>query len=199
MQQLVIACVSVRPLPSHLRTPSLPSSPHLHSLPPHTLTLALQLPSSSPRPLPLSAHTYTHNPFKRTHTIKTDTHTHTRNAQRNTQRSTHTRGNTPHTHRRHATQPLLSPSPTPLPKPPPLHVIPPHPLPPFHPPSPLPTDTIRATDDQLHVHVVDVVKLFDTVNFSILDCALGRLSLFKWFRRVYFSFMLRLGRGFSLM
>ena len=42
-----------------------------------------------------------------------------------------------------------------------------------------------------------MVKLFDTVDFSILDCALGRLGLFKWFGRVYFLFMLRLGRGLN--
>ena len=34
----------------------------------------------------------------------------------------------------------------------------------------------------------DVVKSFDTVDRDILDCALGRLGLPAWFRRVYFSF-----------
>ena len=35
--------------------------------------------------------------------------------------------------------------------------------------------------DQLHVMVADVI------NRSILDCALGRLGLFDWFRKVYVS------------
>ena len=39
--------------------------------------------------------------------------------------------------------------------------------------------------DQL---VADVIKSFDTVDRSILDCALGRLGLPGWFRKVYFSF-----------
>ena len=41
--------------------------------------------------------------------------------------------------------------------------------------------------DQLHVMVADVIKSFDTVDRSILDCALGRLGLPDWFRNVYFS------------
>ena len=36
--------------------------------------------------------------------------------------------------------------------------------------------------DQLHVMVADVIKSFDTVDRSILDCALGRLGLPDWFR-----------------
>ena len=36
--------------------------------------------------------------------------------------------------------------------------------------------------------VADVVKSFDTIDQSILDCALGRLGLPQWFRRVYFAF-----------
>ena len=40
---------------------------------------------------------------------------------------------------------------------------------------------------QLHVMVADVIKSFDTVDRSILDCALGRLGLPDWFRRAYFS------------
>ena len=39
-----------------------------------------------------------------------------------------------------------------------------------------------------HVMVADVIKSFDTVDRSILDCALGRLGLPDWFRKVYFSF-----------
>ena len=40
----------------------------------------------------------------------------------------------------------------------------------------------------MHVLVADVIKSFDTVDGSILDCALGRLGLLVWFRRVYFSY-----------
>ena len=39
-----------------------------------------------------------------------------------------------------------------------------------------------------HIFVADVVKSFDTVDGDTLDCALGRLGLPAWFRRVYFSF-----------
>ena len=42
--------------------------------------------------------------------------------------------------------------------------------------------------DQLHVMVADVIESFDTGDRSILDCALGRLGLPDWFRKVYFSF-----------
>ena len=45
-----------------------------------------------------------------------------------------------------------------------------------------------AGGDQLHVMVADVIKSFDTVHRSILDCALGRLGLPDLFRRDYFSF-----------
>ena len=38
--------------------------------------------------------------------------------------------------------------------------------------------------DQLHVMVADVIKSFDTVDRSIPDCALVRLGLPDWFRRV---------------
>ena len=41
---------------------------------------------------------------------------------------------------------------------------------------------------QLHVLVADVMKSFDTVDRSILDCALGRLGLPLWFRKVYLTF-----------
>ena len=40
-----------------------------------------------------------------------------------------------------------------------------------------------ACDEQLHVMVSDVIKSFDTVDRSILDCALGRLGLPPWFRK----------------
>ena len=35
--------------------------------------------------------------------------------------------------------------------------------------------------------VVDVIKFFDTVDMSILDCALGLLGVADWLRRAYFS------------
>ena len=41
--------------------------------------------------------------------------------------------------------------------------------------------------DQLHVMVADVIKSFDTVDRSILDCVLGRLGLPDCFRKVYFT------------
>ena len=34
-----------------------------------------------------------------------------------------------------------------------------------------------ACDDQVHVMVADVIMPFDTVDRSILDCAIGRLGL----------------------
>ena len=45
-----------------------------------------------------------------------------------------------------------------------------------------------ARHSDFHIFVADVVKSFDTVDGDILDCALGRLGLPAWFRRVYFSF-----------
>ena len=42
--------------------------------------------------------------------------------------------------------------------------------------------------DQLHIMVADVIKSFDTVDRSILDCSLGRPGLSARFRKVYFSF-----------
>ena len=52
--------------------------------------------------------------------------------------------------------------------------------------------------DQLHVMVADVIKSFDTVNPSILDCAFGRLGLPAWFRKVYFSFHAHVRLRFKL-
>ena len=52
--------------------------------------------------------------------------------------------------------------------------------------------------DQLHVMVADVIKSFDTVDRSILDCALGRLGLPDWFRRVHFSFRSQVRLRFKL-
>ena len=51
--------------------------------------------------------------------------------------------------------------------------------------------------DQLHVMVADVIKSFDTVDRSILDC-LGRLGLPDWFRKVYFSFHRQVRLRFKL-
>ena len=44
--------------------------------------------------------------------------------------------------------------------------------------------------DQLHVMVADVIKFFDTVDRSMLDCTLGRLGLPGWFRKAYFCLSL---------
>ena len=52
--------------------------------------------------------------------------------------------------------------------------------------------------DQLHVMVADVIKSFDTVDRSILNCALGRLGLPDWFRKVYFSFHSQVRLRFKL-
>ena len=52
--------------------------------------------------------------------------------------------------------------------------------------------------DQLHVLVADVIKSFDIVDRSILDCALGRLGLPAWFRRVYFACRSQVRIGFGL-
>ena len=50
----------------------------------------------------------------------------------------------------------------------------------------------------LHVMVADVIKSFDTVDRSILDCTLGRLGLPDWFRKVYFSFHSQVRLRFKL-
>ena len=52
--------------------------------------------------------------------------------------------------------------------------------------------------DQLHVMVADVKKSFDTVDRSILDCALGRLGLPDWFRKFYFAFHSQVRLRFKL-
>ena len=51
----------------------------------------------------------------------------------------------------------------------------------------------------MHVVVPDVIKSFDAVDRSILDCALGRLGLPDWFRKVYFLFIVRFVSGSSLL
>ena len=38
------------------------------------------------------------------------------------------------------------------------------------------------------LHVMDVIKSFDTVDRSILDCALGRRGFSSWFRSVCLAF-----------
>ena len=50
--------------------------------------------------------------------------------------------------------------------------------------------------DQLHVMVADVVKSFDTVDRSILDCALGRLGYLTGFV-IFFLFMVMFVSGSS--
>ena len=52
--------------------------------------------------------------------------------------------------------------------------------------------------NQLHVMVADVIKSFDTVDRTILDCVLGRLGLPDWFRWVYFSFHSQVRLRFKL-
>ena len=52
--------------------------------------------------------------------------------------------------------------------------------------------------DQLHVMVADVIKSFDTVDRSILDCALGPLGLPGWFHKGVFSFHSQVRLWFTL-
>ena len=52
--------------------------------------------------------------------------------------------------------------------------------------------------DQLHVMVPDVIKSFDTVDRSILDCTLDRLGLPDWFRRAYFAYHSQVRLRFKL-
>ena len=56
----------------------------------------------------------------------------------------------------------------------------------------------RARDDQLHVMVADVIKSFDTVDGSMLDCALGWRGLRHWLRRVHFAFHSQIWLRFKL-
>ena len=46
----------------------------------------------------------------------------------------------------------------------------------------------EASVNQLHVLVFNIILSFETVDRSILDCALGPLGLPLWFRKVYFAF-----------
>ena len=52
--------------------------------------------------------------------------------------------------------------------------------------------------DPLHVMVADVIKSFATVHRSVLGCALGRLGLPGWFRKVFFSFQSQVRLRFKL-
>ena len=45
-----------------------------------------------------------------------------------------------------------------------------------------------ACQGDFHIFVAGVVKLFDTADRDTHDCALRRLGLPAWFRRVYFAF-----------
>ena len=56
-----------------------------------------------------------------------------------------------------------------------------------------------AVGDQLHVMVADVIKSFDTVDRSILDCALGRLGYLIGFERFIFLFIVRYVSGLGLL
>ena len=55
-----------------------------------------------------------------------------------------------------------------------------------------------ARDDQLHVMVADVIKSFDTVDGSMLDCALGWRGLRHWLMRVHFAFHSQIRLRFKL-
>ena len=55
-----------------------------------------------------------------------------------------------------------------------------------------------AGSDQPHVLVADVIKSFDTVDRSILDCSLGRLGLPAWFKKVYFPYHYHVRLRFKL-
>ena len=50
----------------------------------------------------------------------------------------------------------------------------------------------------MHVMVAEVIKSFDTVDRSILDCTLGRLGLPGWFRKTYFAYHGQVRLGFKL-
>ena len=50
-------------------------------------------------------------------------------------------------------------------------------------------EVLRVTvEGHVHLFVADVIMSFDTVDRGKLDCALGRLGLPDWFRKVYFSY-----------
>ena len=51
----------------------------------------------------------------------------------------------------------------------------------------------------LHVILADVFQSFDTVDRSIHGCALDRLGLASWFRKVYFAFHSQVRLRFKLV
>ena len=53
--------------------------------------------------------------------------------------------------------------------------------------------------DQLHVMVADVIKSLDTVDRFILDCALGRLNLPSWLRKISFAYHERVRLRFKFL
>ena len=55
-----------------------------------------------------------------------------------------------------------------------------------------------ATDSHVHLFVADVVKLFDTVDRSILDRVLSSLGLPGWFRHAYFEYHAHVRLRFKL-
>ena len=55
-----------------------------------------------------------------------------------------------------------------------------------------------ATDFHVHLFVADVVKSFDTVDRTILDCVLSRLGLPGWFRHAYFEYHAHVRLRFKL-
>ena len=57
----------------------------------------------------------------------------------------------------------------------------------------------RTGGDQLHVMVADVIKSFDTVDRSILDCALGGWVFLTGFAGFIFLFKVRFVSGSSLL
>ena len=55
-----------------------------------------------------------------------------------------------------------------------------------------------ATDSHVHLFVADIVKSFDTVDRTILDCVLSSLGLPGWFRHAYFEFHAHVRMRFKL-
>ena len=55
-----------------------------------------------------------------------------------------------------------------------------------------------ATDYHVHLFVADVVKSFDTVDRTILDCVLSRIGLPGWFRHAYFEYHAHVRLRFKL-
>ena len=53
-------------------------------------------------------------------------------------------------------------------------------------------------DGDVHLFVADVVKSFDTVDRTILDCVLSSLGLPGWFRHAYFEYHAKVRIRFKL-